>query len=168
MIDLHAELQELAKMVKSEIIARLHSPIGINPRTGTNTLVGSNLEKSISVEATEDGIVFQIANYYEYIVHGFKRTGRFPGTFSKFIKNITKWVREKNIRLGKMTQNQIVFYLAKKMIIDGREIAPRPFINYDDSDMSIVLPFLDEFFDRWADMLFERITEDLDNFFNNN
>ena len=166
MTDLHRELQELARMVKNEIILRLHSPVGVNPRVGRNTLIGSELEKSIKVEPTENGIVFQIADYYEYIVHGFKRTGRFPGTFNKFIENITDWVRRKHIRLGNMTQNQIVWYLAKRMIFEGREIAPRPFINYDPEDMSKVLPFLDEFFEKWADNVFEKIMEETDKYFN--
>ena len=160
-------LQELARMVKNEIILRLHSSVGINPRTGTNTLIGSDLEKSISVDVvSENMIVFQIADYYEYVVRGWKRTGRFPGTKDKFIKNITDWVRRKHITLGKMTQNQIVFYLYKRMLIDGREIAPRPFIEYDpNDDVSKILPFLDDFFDKWADMVFDLITNDIDNFF---
>lgn len=165
-VDLHNELQILANMVKDEIIARLHSNVGINPRVGKNTLVGSELEKSIQVQPTDDGIVFQIADYYEYIVHGFKRTGRFPHTYHLFIKNITEWVRRKNIHIGIMTQNEIVYYLAQKMIVEGREIAPRPFINYDPDDMSKVLPFLEDFFDRWADKVFNDIIEGLNEYFN--
>ena len=108
-MDLRQALQQLANEVKEEIIRRLHSNIGINPRTGTNTLVGSNLEKSIDVTAkNDDTIVFQIADYYEYIVSGWRRTGRFPNTAHLFIRNITEWVRRKGVRLGNMSQNQII------------------------------------------------------------
>ena len=167
-MDLQKELRILARQIENEIILRLHSSVGINPRTGTNTLIGSELERSISVDAvSENMIVFQIADYYEYIVRGWKRTGRFPGTASQFIKNITDWVRRKHIRLGNMTENQIVFYLYKRMLIDGREIAARPFIEYDpNDDVSKILPFLDDFFDKWADWVFDKITYDIDNFFN--
>lgn len=167
-MDLRQALQQLANEVKEEIIRRLHSNIGINPRTGTNTLVGSNLEKSIDVTAkNDDTIVFQIADYYEYIVSGWRRTGRFPNTAHLFIRNITEWVRRKGVRLGNMSQNQIVWYLYKRMILEGRQIAPRPFINYDpEGDVSKILPFLDDFFERWADNIFNKITEDLDKYFN--
>ena len=166
-MDLQKELRILAKQIENEIILRLHSPVGVNPRAGRNTLIGSDLERSIKVEAVSDElIVFQIADYYEYIVRGWKRTGRFPGTASQFIKNITDWVRRKHIRLGNMTQNQIVYYLYKRMLIDGREIAPRPFINYDENgDITKILPFLDDFFDKWADWVFDKIMYDIDNFF---
>ena len=167
-MDLKKALQELAVEIKDEIIRRLHSESGINPRTGTNTLVGSNLEKSIDVQALrENTIVFKIADYYQYIVTGWRRTGNYPGTINRFLDNILDWVKRKHITLGDMSQNQIVWYLYRRMIVDGREISPRPFINYDpEGDMSKILPFLDDFFERWADNIFNKITEDLDKYFN--
>ena len=166
LMELQQALQELAKQVKEEIIRRLHSRVGINPRTGSNTLIGSNLERSIEVKAEDDtSIVFQIADYYEYIVSGWRRTGNFPGTAHLFIRNVTNWVRKNNIRLGNMTENQIVWYLYKRMLIEGREISPRPFIESgynNDEDPSKILPFLDDFFDKWADKVFNKITEELD------
>lgn len=167
-MELKEALQELADMVKEEIIARLHSPIGINRRTGQNTLIGSNLEKSIDVTVHGDNaIAFEIADYYTYVVTGWRRTGNYPNTAHLFIRNVTDWVRRKNIRLGNMTQNQIVWYLYKRMLIEGRQIAPRPFINYDENeDPSVILPFLDDFFDKWADKVFELIISDLEKYFN--
>ena len=166
-MDLQKALQELADDIKDEIIKRLHSPIGINRRTGENTLIGSELEKSIDVKQINDNtLAFEIASYFEFIIHGWKRTGRFPGTASQFLKNIDDWVRRKHVRLGNMTQSEIVWYLFKRMIIEGREIAPRPFINYDeDGDVSKILPFLDEFFNKWADRVFEEITSELTKYF---
>lgn len=167
-MEIREALQELADMVKEEIIARLHSPIGINRRTGQNTLIGSNLEKSIDVTVHGDNaIVFEIADYYTYVVAGWRRTGNYPNTAHLFIRNVTDWVRRKNIRLGNMTQNQIVWYLYRRMLIEGRQIAPRPFINYDENgDPSVILPFLDDFFDKWSDKVFELIISDLEKYFN--
>lgn len=42
-MDLHSALKELADQIKDEIIRRMHSPVGVNPRTGRNTLIGSDL-----------------------------------------------------------------------------------------------------------------------------
>lgn len=168
-MDLKKALQELAKQIKDEIIRRLHSDVGINPRTGTNTLVGSNLEKSIDVNATGDNeIVFKIADYYQYVVTGWKRTGRYPGTKELFIKNIRDWIVNKNITMGDMSQNQMIWYMYKRMLIDGRQIAARPFIEYDpNDDVSKILPFLDDFFSKWADKVFDMILKETDKFFNN-
>ena len=167
-MEVREALQELADMVKEEILARLHGPIGINRRTGQNTLVGSNLEKSIEVTVHgENAIVFEIADYYQYIVTGWRRTGNYPNTAHLFIRNVTDWVRRKGVRLGSMTENQIVWYLYKRMLIEGGEISARPFINYDENgDPSVILPFLDDFFDRWADKVFELIMNDINKYFN--
>jgi len=167
-MELKDALLELAEQIKDEIISRLHSPVGINPRVGRNTLIGSELEKSIDVRPVgNEKIVFEIADYYQYIVTGWRRTGNYPNTAHLFIQNVTDWVRRKGIRLGNMTENQIVWYLYRRMLIEGRQIAARPFINYDpEDDPSVVLPFLDDFFDKWADKVFELIISDLEKYFN--
>lgn len=160
-MDVQRALQELAEDIKNEVLRRLRSPIGINPRTGTNTLVGSELEASIDAYPQGDNaIVFQIADYWVYVVTGWRRTGNYPCTAHLFIKNVTDWVRRKHIRLGNMTQNQIVWYLYKRMLIEGRQIAPRPFIEYGESADEI-LPFLDEYFNEWANRLFEGLMNEL-------
>ena len=167
-MDVKKALDELAKEIKNEIILRLHSSVGINQKTGTNTLIGSDLERSIDVKAIDDTtLVFQIADYYQYVVTGWKRTGRYPGTARLFIRNITDWVRRKHIQFGNLSQNQIVWILYRRMLIEGQEIAPRPFIEYDpEEDVSKILPFLDEFFEKWADSVFNIITSEIDKYFN--
>ena len=167
-MELRDALKELAKRVEEEIIRRLRGDAGINPRTGTNTLAGSQLEESIRVmQISDDELEFQIADYYMYVVTGWRRTKRFPNTVHLFIRNITDWVRRKNVVLGNMTQNEVIWYLYNKMLIEGRTIAPRPFINYDENgDVSKILPFLDDFFDKWADEVFNLITEEVDKRFN--
>ena len=169
-MDIQKALQELADDVKKEIITRMHSSVGVNHRVGRNTLVGSELEASINVTAvSESTIIFQIADYYEYVVNGWRKTGNFPNTAHLFIRNITDWVRRKGVRLGNMTENQIVWYLYKRMLIDGRNISPRPFIESgynNDEDPSKILNFLDDFFNNWADKVFELITQDIDKYFN--
>jgi hypothetical protein len=158
-------LAELADDIKKEIMARIEK-YGYNPRAGRNTLVGSDLEKSVDVKVVSDNeLVFEIADYYEFVVRGWKRTGRYPGTMRKFIENLTQWVRKNGIQSSNRTENQIVWAIVKSIFMRG--IEPRPFINWDENDdPSVVLPFLDDYFDRWADEVFNKITEELDKYFN--
>lgn len=169
-MDIRAALQELADDIKNEILRRLRSDIGVNPRTGTNTLQGSQLEKSIDVyPRSEKTLVFQIADYYEYVVKGWKRTHRGKGTFQEYLINIKQWIQRKHIHWGNMTENQMMWALAKRMFDERKPytIKARPFIEYDVmGDVSKILPFLDEFFNNWADRIFNELMIETDNYFN--
>lgn len=163
---LKEELERLAKRIKNEVIVRLHGKDGINPKTGKNTLIGSKLEKSIGTYVSgEDTIVFEIADYYTYIVGGRKPGWGSPPP-SGFVEGVKRWIREKNIHFKGKTENQVLFLVLKSIVEQG--IYVRPFIGngYYNDDPAFVLPFLDEFFDKWADNIFERITYELDKYFN--
>lgn len=165
-MDAKAALTELANDIKREILRRMSSDVGINPRTGTNTLVNSSLYHSVDVyPRSENTIIFQIADYYEFVVRGWAHTGRYAGTKQQFLYNLLLWVRRKHIRFGDLSENQIVYLVYRK--INEELIAPRPFINYDpQGDLSKILPFLDDYFETWADNIFNKITEELDKYFN--
>ena len=163
-MDVKLAFQELALAVKRILNDRI-SRYGINPKTGTNTLQGSELEKSIQVNPVEDGIVLQIADYWEFVSRGWKRTGRFPGTMAKFIRNVDDWVKRKGIRFGNMPQSSIVYLITRNIIQNG--LASRPFMVYDDSeDLTKMIPELNEYMDKWFDTLFDSIMKDIDNYFN--
>lgn len=164
MIDAKTALGQLALDVKNEIINRLRR-YGMNRRAGKNTLIGSDLEKSIEVKVVSDeALVFQIADYYEYVVRGWARTGRYPGTMRLFVENITQWVRKKGIRFGDKSENQVVWAIIKSIWMRG--IEARPFLHWDDSeDPAIIIPFLDDYFDRWSDLMWNQIIEELDKYF---
>lgn len=167
-MELKDALKELADKVKNEILKRLHSSVGVNPRVGRNTLVGSELEQSIDVYASgDDTLVFVIADHYEYVVQGRKagwknRPPKPPG----IIHGITQWVRSKGIRFNGCSETDVIWYVLESLEV--RDIAARPFINsgqLNDEDPSKILPFLDAFFDEWADDMFKLITEKLDKYF---
>lgn len=162
-MDLSTAFKELADKVKEIVELRIRR-YGVNTRTGTNTLQGSDLEKSIEISPTEDGIVLQIADYWEYVSRGWERTGNYPNTFSKFVENLTKWVRKKNIHFGTLSQNQIVWIILRKIWTHG--IKARPFMVYsDEGDLEEMIPELKSYMDKWFDELFELIISDLDKYF---
>lgn len=165
-MDIHAALQELADMIKGEILHRMESPIGINPRTGTNTLVDSDLYESVDVSVIgDDTLVFSILQHWEFVSLGWRSTGRFPNTMDMFVRNIVDWIRRKGIHAQGKTENSLAWAIVKSIIRRG--IKARPFINYDPEERpDVILPFLDKFFDEWADNVFEDICKDLDIYFN--
>lgn len=164
-MDVKKALQELADQIKAEVLKRMSGPLGINDRVGRNTLVGSELYDSVATTVDGDStIVFSILQHWEYVALGWKHTGRFPGTKHLFLQNLAEWIRRKGIRFGGMTQTQMVYVIYRKINMQG--IKARPFLTYDPAeDPSVIMPFLNDFFDKWADEVFEEITRDMDNIF---
>lgn len=163
---LKEELEALAKQIKNQVLVNLHGKDGINPKTGKNTLIGSNLERSIDVKVTgEEELTFQIANYYTYIVGG-RKPGWGSRTNGGFVEGVKRWIKEKHIHFQGCNENQVLYLVLKSIVEQG--IYARPFIGngYINDDPAFVLPFLNDFFDKWADNLFERIMAGIDAFFN--
>ena len=168
-MELKTALKQLADDITAEVKRRMESEIGINTKTKPpkNTLVGSNLYKSVNtrVEGT-DALVFQIADYYTYVVGGWQKTGAGGGTLQDFIDNVDAWMHRKGITGD---PNRIVWAIYKRAKLMGYGIDPRPFIGngHLNPDPEYVLDFLYEFFEKWADDVFEDITKDIDRIFSN-
>ena len=160
---LHKALIELAEEVEMIVLKRI-ARYGINPKTGANTLQGSELEKSLKVIPEEDGLTLQIASYWEFVSRGWERTHNYEGTMSQFVRNVNDWVRRKGISLGNMTQSQMVFIIIKNIMEKG--LRARPFMVYDEEgDLEKMIPELKDYMGKWFDDLFQAITADLDNYF---
>lgn len=159
----HKALIELAEDVEMIVLKRI-AQYGVNHKTGTNTLQGSELEKSLKVIPEEDGLTLQIASYWEFVSRGWKRTHNYEGTMSQFVRNVNDWVRRKGISLGNMTQSQMVWVIIKNIMENG--LKARPFLVYDEEgDLEKMIPELKAYMDKWFDDLFQAITTDLDNYF---
>lgn len=163
-MDVKTALMELAEAVKRILNDRIRT-YGINPKTGQNTLEGSELQKSIQVTVTEDGIALQIADYWEFVARGWKRTGNYPGTMRLFVRNIDEWVRRKGIRVGNLKQSQIVWAIIKNIWDKG--LRERPFMIYEeDGDLTKMIPELDKYMDTWFEHLYDAIMADINDYFN--
>lgn len=166
MLNLKKALDELAKTIYDVIMKRIDM-YGYNERAHKNTLKGSELERSISVVSNGvDEIVFSIADYYEYVVYGWRHTGRYAGTKAQFIENLHTWVRKKGIKWGNMSENQIVYLVYKKINEEG--IKARPFINsgaVNGEDLERMMPWLYGYFSTWSDRVFNEIMKEVDKYF---
>lgn len=163
-MDIKEALQELADEMKSILEDRIEK-YGVNQRIGENTLQGSELERSIEITTTDNGVRLSINAYWEFISRGWKRTGNYPNTFAQMVSNVLQWVRTKGIRFGSLTENQITWAVVKSIWTRG--ITERPFMVYsDDGDLTKMIPELDAYIDKWFDTLFEAIINELTKYFN--
>lgn len=131
----------------------MDSNIGINSKTGSNTLTDSDIYKTLSVRATSDGdLIFDIIlnDYLIYIENGRRKGAKFPP-----IAPIVEWCKKKGIP----TDNSTVFLIRRAISRDG--IKKRPF-------MAKVFEEVDrEWNDNIANDLFNKIMKEIDIFFNN-
>lgn len=163
-VKVEAAFRQLALDVKKIINERIRK-YGVNPKTGENTLEGSELQRTMGVYPKEYGIELQIADYWEFISRGWQKTGRYPNTMSKWVKNVDDWVKKNNIRFGNMTQSQIVFAIIRNIINHG--LKSRPFLVWnEEGDLEKMIPELDEYMDKWFETLFNAILADIDVYFN--
>ena len=139
------DLMQLVRMV-------MESNVGINQKVGRNTLTSSQIYKTLSVRATNDGdLIFDIVlnDYIQFIESGRRKGAKFPP-----VEPIVRWARLKGIP----TDNSTIFLIRRAISRDG--IKPRPIMQY-------VFEEIDrEWDEQLADELFNKIMEMIDNFFN--
>lgn len=145
-------VMEFSKDLMALVRMVMESNVGINSKTGSNTLVNSNIYKTLSVKATNDGdLIFDIIlnDYLVFIESGRRKGAKFPP-----VEPIVKWARSRGIP----TDNSTIYLIRRAISRDG--IKPRPF-------MAHVLEEIDrEWDDQLADELFNKIISEIDKFFN--
>lgn len=145
-------VMEFSKDLMTLVRMVMESNVGINQKVGSNTLVGSDIYKSLSVKATNDGdLVFDIIlnDYITYIESGRRKGAKMPP-----IEPIVRWARKKGIP----TDNSTIYLIRRAISRDG--IQPRPIMAY-------VMEEVDrEWDEKLADKLFNQIIEIIDKFFN--
>ena len=139
------DLMQIVRMV-------MESNVGINEKVGENTLVKSNIYKTLSVKATNDGdLIFDIIlnDYLTFIESGRRKGAKMPP-----VEPIVRWCKSKGIS----TDNSTIFLIRRAISRDG--IRPRPIMQYvfDEIDR--------EWNDGLADEIFSKIMEEIDKFFN--
>lgn len=145
-------VMEFSKDLMTLVRMVMESNVGINDKVGRNTLVDSNIYKTLSVKATNDGdLIFDIIlnDYLTFIESGRRKGAKFPP-----VEPIVKWARSRGIP----TDNSTIFLIRRAISRDG--IKPRPF-------MAHVLEEIDrEWGDSLADELFNKIISEIDKYFN--
>lgn len=145
-------VMEFSKDLMTLVRMVMESNVGINSKTGSNTLVNSNIYKTLSVKATNDGdLVFDIIlnDYLVYIENGRRKGAKMPP-----VEPIVDWAKKHGIP----TDNSTIYLIRRAISRDG--VKPRPF-------MAHVFDELDrEWNDTVADEIFNTIMQEIDKFFN--
>lgn len=145
-------MNEFANDIAKIVRMVMDSNVGINKKSGHNTLSDSDIYKQLSVMATSDGdLVFDIIlnDYITFIENGRRQGAKMPP-----VEPIVRWCKKKGIP----SDNSTVYLIRRAISRDG--IAPRPI-------MATVFDELDrEWEGAWSDNLFNIIIEQLDKFFN--
>lgn len=154
---MEGSLDKIVKSIANDIlsIARmiLESNNLINEKVGRNTIApDSELYKTLKVESRNDGdIVFDMMlnDYLVFIESGRRAGAKFPP-----VEPIVRWARQRGIP----TDNSTIYLIRRAISRDG--IKPRPFLSYIFDEMD------EQWNNDWSDEIFNRIIEQLDNFFN--
>ena len=145
-------VMEFSKDLMTLVRMVMESNVGINSKTGSNTLVNSNIYKTLSVKATNDGdLVFDIIlnDYLVYIENGRRKGAKMPP-----VEPIVDWAKKHGIP----TDNSTIYLIRRAISRDG--VKPRPF-------MAHVFDELDrEWNETVADEIFNTIMQEIDKFFN--
>ena len=149
-------LDKVIKVIANDIleIARmiLESNNLINEKVGKNTIApDSDLYKMLQVKATNDGdVVFDLMlnDYLVFIESGRRAGAKFPP-----VEPIVRWAKKRGIP----TDNNTIYLIRRAISRDG--IQPRPFMTYIFEEMD------DRWDSNWADSIFDKIMEQIDNFF---
>lgn len=151
--DTNKIVKELAKSFMEAFRTILSTNVGMNPKSGTNTLKDSNLSRNVKTATLEnetDIIAELLVNdYIQYIESGRRKGAKFPP-----VAPIVKWCRKNGIP----TDNSTVFLIRRAISRDG--IAARPFMTH-------VYTIMDnEMEQQYYDKIFDSIIVEINKFFN--
>lgn len=151
--EINKVVKELAKSFLEAFRTILSTNVGMNPKSGTNTLKDSNLSRNVKTATLEnetDIIAELLVNdYIQYIESGRRKGAKFPP-----VAPIVKWCRKNGIP----TDNSTVFLIRRAISRDG--IAARPIMTH-------VYTIMDnEMEQQYYDKIFDSIIVELNKFFN--
>ena len=151
------DLEALKRALEEEIegIWRmvLDSDIGINNKTGTNTLSGSNLYKEIETKSEDDFTFHLYYNFYaEYVERGRPSVDDDPTIKKVPVGAIIEWMKRKL----HTSDARVAFAIRESIYKKG--ITGRPIlVSFQEN--------IDKAFDKWASMIIESILSDISKFF---
>lgn len=150
-MEINKLVMEFSKEIMDIVRVVMESNLLDNHKVGRNTIIGSDIYKTLQVKSTNDGdLVFDILlnDYLTYIESGRRKGAKMPP-----VEPIVRWARSRGIP----TDNSTIFLIRRAISRDG--IRPRPF-------MATVMEQIDLDMPNWYDKIFDEITKLINDFFN--
>lgn len=145
---LHEELGLIAEQVKRCIQASMEKN-GVNDKINENTLIDSHIYDELDVSDVDLELIKVLINdYYQYIESGME-AGHWVDE-----EYLIPWMQDKGIS----TDNNTLWHIQDSIYRFG--ISPRPFL--DDA-----WAMVEDYWDEWADGIFDILMEDIDDWFEN-
>lgn len=155
-VQLAKVIQEITNDILKGARDIMSSDIGINQKVGKNTLVGSNLYNQVSTQfKQDDNIVINLFfnHYIEFIESGrMPKKGKRPP-----VLEIAKWLRRKHIVSSNENIMRVAYAVSYAIWRDGYKARKvlEALDNYVDS----------QFENKYADMLFDALFKEVDDYF---
>ena len=156
-------LEELGEQVIQHFRDVMDSDLGINNKTGTNTLHDSNIYKEMEMKAYPDSEMVQVLinSYADYIDMGRMSRGEVEtGNFTPMkgggfppAEVIRDWIVDK---LHETPTNRLIYLISRSIAEKG--IRPRPVFSYAWRDLDDMLP-------DYLNNIFEAIISSLEEWF---
>lgn len=166
-----ADVQKIMTAIMRDILQEIHamyaSEIGINTKTGYNTLQFSGLEVNTKGELNDDTINIEFPHYIVFIEWDRPpKYGKKPPYDA-----ILKWLKEKGIRptVGNIhTVEQLAWVLRYAIWRDGWDRRIIAGLNRDYTGQSPLDNFIDNMWSKkWGDELFDIIMKEINRYFDN-
>ena len=160
---MEVQLAKIIQEITNDIVkgARdiMSSDVGINQKVGKNTLVGSNLYRQISTSWKETGDNVVIDTFFNHYIE-FIESGRMPKKGKRPpVLEIAKWLRRKHIVSSNENIMKVAYVISRSIWKKGYKARK-------------VLEALDKYVDsgfenKYADMIFDALFKEVDDYFSN-
>lgn len=156
------DLARIIKAMTEDILkgAReiMSSSVGVNEKVGKNTLVDSNLYKQISTQFIQNPDEIVINLFFNHYIE-FIESGRMPKKGKRPpVLEIAKWLKRKHIVSSNENIMSVAYAVSYAIWRDGYKARKvlEALDNYVDN----------EFDNRYADMIFDALFKEIDDYFN--
>lgn len=157
-VELAKIVQEITQDILKGVREIMSSNIGINEKVNKNTLVDSNLYNQIKTQFKQDENEIVINLFFNHYIE-FIESGRMPKQGKKPpVLEIAKWLKRKHIVSSNDNIMSVAYAVSYAIWRDGYKAR---------KVMEALDKYVDSEFDkRYADMIFDALFKEVDDYFN--
>lgn len=163
------EIKEILNVMMDDIMLEIHriimSDVGINKKTGTNTLEGSGIDVNTHAKVTDEGIDVEFPHYLVYVEWDRPKKYKSPPPYSV----ILEWIKKRGIQptvYNIQTVEKLAWMFRYVIWRDGWEKRVIAGLNSEFTGESPLDEYIDKMWEeKWSYMIYDTITKELDKYF---